>query len=91
MRFTLAASGHIAGVINPASRNKRNFWIDGELHTPERWFETAREVSGSWWTHWSGWLALHAGKQVAARATLGSTEFSPLEPAPGRYVTARTD
>jgi polyhydroxyalkanoate synthase len=91
VRFTLAASGHIAGVINPASRNKRNFWIDGELHTPERWFETAREVPGSWWTHWSGWLTLHAGEQVPARATLGSTEFSPLEPAPGRYVTARTD
>jgi polyhydroxyalkanoate synthase subunit PhaC len=91
VHFTLAASGHIAGVINPASRNKRNFWIDGELDAPERWLETAREVPGSWWTHWSGWLAHHAGEQVPARATLGSPEFSPLEPAPGRYVAARTD
>src|SRR5256885_1381153 len=55
VRFTLAASGHIAGVINPASRNKRSFWIDGELGKPQRWLETAREMAGSWWTDWSAW------------------------------------
>ena len=91
IRFTLAASGHIAGVINPASRNKRNFWIDGELgKQPERWLETAREVPGSWWTDWQAWLRTQAGEQVPARATLGNAEFSEIEPAPGRYVTART-
>ena len=62
VRFTLAASGHIAGVINPASRNKRSFWIEGELgNRPERWLETAREVPGSWWTDWSAWLRTYAG------------------------------
>ena len=91
IRFTLAASGHIAGVINPASRNKRNYWAEGELgKRPERWLETAREVPGSWWTDWSAWLRTHAGAQVPARASLGSTAFSEIEPAPGRYVTART-
>jgi polyhydroxyalkanoate synthase len=92
VRFTLAASGHIAGVINPASRNKRNFWIDGELSKrPERWLETAREVPGSWWTDWSAWLRTQSGEQIPARATLGNAEFSEIEPAPGRYVTARTN
>jgi polyhydroxyalkanoate synthase len=91
IRFTLAASGHIAGVINPASRNKRNFWIDGELgKQPERWLETAREVPGSWWTDWQAWLRTQSGEQVPARATLGNAEFSEIEPAPGRYVTVRT-
>jgi len=90
-RFTLAASGHIAGVINPASRNKRNFWIDGEAGTPERWLETAREMPGSWWNDWSSWLALHGGEHVPARVTLGNTDFPSIEPAPGRYVMARTD
>jgi len=90
--FVLAASGHIAGVINPASRSKRNFWIEGELgKRPERWLETAREVPGSWWTDWSAWLQTQSGEQIPARVTLGNAEFSEIEPAPGRYVTARTN
>jgi polyhydroxyalkanoate synthase len=92
VRFTLAASGHIAGVINPAARNKRSFWIDGELgKRPERWLETACEVPGSWWTDWRAWLRTQAGEQVPARTTLGDSEFKEIEPAPGRYVTARTN
>jgi polyhydroxyalkanoate synthase subunit PhaC len=87
VRFTLTASGHIAGVINPASRNKRNFWIDGELgKRSEDWFEGAREVPGSWWTDWSAWLRAQADKQILARAALGNAEFGEIEPAPGRYV-----
>jgi polyhydroxyalkanoate synthase len=89
-RFVLAASGHIAGVINPAARHKRNFWAEGEQgKRPERWLETAREVPGSWWSDWSGWLRSHAGTPVRARTRLGSTAFPEIEPAPGRYVTVR--
>jgi polyhydroxyalkanoate synthase subunit PhaC len=91
VRFTLAASGHIAGVINPASRNKRSFWIDGELGKPERWLETAREMAGSWWTDWSAWLRTQAGDQVSASAILGNVKFPEIEAAPGRYVAARSD
>ena len=89
-RFVLAASGHIAGVINPAARHKRNFWAEGEQgKRPERWLETAREVPGSWWSDWSAWLRSHAGTQVQARTRLGSAAFPEIEPAPGRYVTVR--
>ena len=92
VRFTLAASGHIAGVINPASRNKRSFWIDGKLGVqPELWIETAREVPGSWWTDWSAWLAAQAGNLVPARSQLGAAQFSEIELAPGRYVKVRSD
>jgi poly[(R)-3-hydroxyalkanoate] polymerase subunit PhaC len=91
VRFVLAASGHIAGVINPASRNKRNYWVAGEQgREPERWLETAREMPGSWWSDWSEWLRARAGEQVPARTRLGSATFPEIEPAPGRYVLVRT-
>jgi polyhydroxyalkanoate synthase len=92
VRFTLAASGHIAGVVNPATRKKRNFWVDGKVdEKPEQWLETAREMPGSWWTDWSVWLHQQGGGEVAARATLGSAAFPEIEQAPGRYVTQRSD
>jgi polyhydroxyalkanoate synthase len=86
-RFVLGASGHIAGVINPAARNKRNYWAEGEEgEGPGRWLETAREIPGSWWPDWSGWLRSRSGEQVPARKQLGSSAFPEIEPAPGRYV-----
>jgi polyhydroxyalkanoate synthase subunit PhaC len=89
-RFVLAASGHIAGVINPAARNKRNYWREGEQgKRAERWLETAREVPGSWWTDWSDWLRCRSGEQVRARTRLGTIAFPEIEPAPGRYVMVR--
>jgi polyhydroxyalkanoate synthase len=92
VRFTLAASGHIAGVINPACRNKRSFWVDGKLgNDAAQWLEDAREVPGSWWTDWSAWLKAQAGNLVSPRSQLGALQFSEIEPAPGRYVKMRSD
>ena len=85
--FVLSASGHIAGVVNPASRNRRNFWLGGKLpKDPERWFAAARSEPGSWWTHWSAWLAQHGGERVPAPQALGGAGHVEIEPAPGRYV-----
>lgn len=90
VRFVLAASGHVAGVINPVSRNKRNYWTDGEHgHGPDHWLATAKSVPGSWWQDWSKWLAEHGGDMVPARATPGGNRYRLLEPAPGRYVKER--
>ena len=90
MEFVLAASGHVAGVINPASKNKRNFWIGGELGKgPDHWLETAQSVAGSWWSNWDEWLKAQGGKQVPAPDQTGSEEFQETEPAPGAYVLAR--
>ena len=87
IRFALAASGHIAGVVNPASRNKRNYWINDALpQDPEHWLESATSHPGSWWADWSRWLAKHAGKRVPARSRLGGDRYNEIEPAPGRYV-----
>ncbi|GAB4218344.1 MAG: class I poly(R)-hydroxyalkanoic acid synthase [Rhodoferax sp.] len=91
-RFVMGASGHIAGVINPPAKKKRNHWIreDGQLPaTVDAWLEGAKDVPGSWWTDWSNWLAAHAGKQVAAPKGYGKGKFKVIEPAPGRYVQAK--
>jgi polyhydroxyalkanoate synthase len=86
-QFVLGASGHIAGVINPASKNKRSYWTDGKLgDDPDAWLESAKSQPGSWWTHWSNWLKPHAGKEIAAPKKPGNAKYKPIEPAPGRYV-----
>ncbi len=88
--FVLGASGHIAGTINSASKNKRNYWTNDKLVAdPDKWFAAAKEVPGSWWNEWARWLRPHAGKLIAARKTLGAPKFKPIEPAPGRYVKER--
>ena len=85
--FVLGASGHIAGVINPASKNKRSHWTNGKLPAQAAdWFKTATETPGSWWPVWAGWLGSHAGKQVAAPKTYGDRQHPVIEAAPGRYV-----
>lgn len=89
--FVLGASGHIAGAINPASKNRRSYWTsDAAPKDPDEWLDSAVEQKGSWWLHWIEWLRGHGGKQVAARGRLGSTRYEPIEPAPGRYVKERS-
>jgi polyhydroxyalkanoate synthase len=88
--FVLGASGHIAGVINPPKKNKRNYWTGGKRKgDADAWLDSATSVPGSWWPDWNGWLARHGGKRVAARAKLGNKRYPVVEPAPGRYVKAR--
>ncbi len=88
--FTLGASGHIAGVVNPPDPPKRGHWVNRRsADVPDRWLEHADSVAGSWWPEWSAWLAPHAGVRRKAPAQPGSADFAPLYPAPGRYVIER--
>ena len=90
MNFVLSGSGHVAGVINPANKNKRDHWINGELGKgADHWLETAESVPGSWWTDWDRWLKAQGGKQIDAPETTGSKEYAEIEPAPGAFVFAR--
>lgn len=91
-RYVLGASGHIAGVINPASKNKRSYWINDKLVAdPQVWLDAAEECPGSWWPQWATFLAEHGGKMVKAPVKMGAVGYSELEPAPGRYVKVRAD
>ncbi|MGE5945657.1 MAG: class I poly(R)-hydroxyalkanoic acid synthase [Betaproteobacteria bacterium] len=89
VRFVLGASGHIAGVINPASKNKRSYWLNDDVRSDaETWFNGATEQPGSWWSDWAAWLKPLAGTLRAPRK-LGTDRYQPIEPAPGRYVKER--
>ena len=88
--FVLGASGHIAGVINPAAKKRRSHWTGTPYPAdPEQWFSKATEHQGSWWPLWSQWLAKHGGASRKAPAKRGSAKYRPIEPAPGRYVKHR--
>ena len=86
-RFVLGASGHIAGGGNPASKNKRSFWVN---ETPqanaESWLASAEEKKGSWWSDWAAWLKRFSDGECPARDKLGNKKYRTIEPAPGRYV-----
>lgn len=90
VEFTLGESGHIAGVINPASQNRRNYWIGGEDgEEGDAWLASARRLPGSWWSHWAKWMKPFGGKRAPARQRLGDARHPKIEPAPGRYVKVR--
>lgn len=91
-RFVLGASGHIAGVINPASKNKRSYWLNDKASADaQSWFDAATECPGSWWPEWAEFLSEHGGKMVKAPTKAGAVGYSEIEPAPGRYVKVRAD
>ncbi len=85
-RFVLAASGHIAGVVNPPESGKYSHWINEELPaSPDTWLEGATELAGSWWPDWNRWVSAQAKAQVPAREP-GSGKLKAIEAAPGSYV-----
>ncbi len=86
VNFTLAMSGHVAGVVNPPAKDKYGFWTNDKLDAdPDTWLENAEQHGGSWWPHWSAWLAAQSGEQVPAR-TPGDGKLDVIEDAPGSYV-----
>ena len=88
--FTLAGSGHIAGVINAPAAKKYQHWTNAALPaTLAEWQADAVEHPGSWWDHWSAWLAKRAGKQLPARDP-EKGPLKPIEPAPGSYVKVKS-
>ena len=92
VKFVLGASGHIAGSINPASKNKRSYWTGpAPRGEPEDWLARATEHPGSWWNDWAQWLEEQRGPLKPAPKSPGSPKYPVLEPAPGSYVKTRAD
>jgi len=90
IKFVLADSGHIAGMISPPG-SKYGHWQNTNLpKTPAEWFETASLVKSSWWPTWEEWISGHSGGSVKAREPGGGLS-QPIEDAPGSYVRARAD
>jgi polyhydroxyalkanoate synthase len=88
--FTLAGSGHIAGVINPPAANKYQHWTNAALPpTLDEWLAGANEHPGSWWPHWSAWLAARSGAKTPARDPAAGP-LAPLEDAPGSFVKVKS-
>jgi len=94
LRFVLAGSGHIAGVVNPPSSGKYQYWINpkaNEASSLAEFVEGAEETRGSWWPDWLEWLRDRDGGTVPATGARlpGKGSLAAIEPAPGSYVRAR--
>jgi polyhydroxyalkanoate synthase subunit PhaC len=86
--FVLSSSGHIQAMVNPPSNPKASFFsrLGAPPTAAEQWLEEATRQPGSWWNHWTQWLAARSGKERNHPDALGNEEHPPLESAPGRYV-----
>ena len=93
VRFMLAGSGHVAGVVNHPNAKKYNHWTS-EAKTypasPDEWLAGATSHPGSWWPDWNKWLSAKSGPMVPARVP-GDGKLKPIENAPGSYVKVRVD
>jgi polyhydroxyalkanoate synthase len=89
VEFVLAGSGHIAGVVNPPDKVKYQYWTapKAAADTLEEWLAMAKEHPGSWWPHWSEWLARHSGAWRVPREP--GKNLGVIEPAPGSYVKVK--
>ncbi|MBI1205183.1 MAG: class I poly(R)-hydroxyalkanoic acid synthase [Rhodopseudomonas sp.] len=90
VKYVLAGSGHIAGVVNPPAKEKYQYWLGAPPfgENVEEWMTTAVEHPGSWWPDWLDWIKSLNAKTVPARA-IGGGKLEPIEDAPGSYVKAK--
>ena len=90
VRFVLGGSGHIAGIVNPPSANKYQYWTnEARPGSAEEWFKGATPTPGSWWNDWQAWIDARntSGKGPARQP--GDGKLKVLEDAPGSYVMLR--
>ncbi|WP_324749446.1 class I poly(R)-hydroxyalkanoic acid synthase [Sphingomonas sp. LY54] len=92
LRFVLAGSGHIAGVVNPPEAQKYQYWTnEAKVASLDEFIAGATETKGSWWPDWRGWIERQAGTKVPPTGARipGKGKLKPIEDAPGSYVRAR--
>jgi len=90
VKFVLSGSGHIAGVVNPPSKGKYQYWTGGKAGagTLDAWLKNAAEHPGSWWPDWIKWIKAQGAAQVKPREP-GGGKLKPIEDAPGSYVKVK--
>lgn len=91
IRFVLAASGHVAGVINPPAAEKYSYWVNSDLpEDPDNWLAETKQHTGSWWPDWESWLCqCNSGQNALGRDD--SSARTAIEAAPGSYVLERSE
>ncbi len=92
IKFVLAGSGHIAGVVNPPAQGKYQYWTNpAPVETLAEFVAGATETKGSWWPDWLDWLAGQDPATVPAKRArkAGKGKLKAIEDAPGSYVKAR--
>jgi polyhydroxyalkanoate synthase subunit PhaC len=90
VKYVLSGSGHIAGVVNPPSSDKYQYWTNDNIRdvSLSDWIKAAQEHKGSWWPDWREWLESIDAEQAPARG-IGTDALPPIEDAPGSYVRVR--
>ena len=91
-RFVLAGSGHIAGVVNPPSAHKYQYWTNQKsFDSFGSFLAGAKEHPGSWWPDWLKWLTRIAPDDAPPKGKRkpGGKGDKAIEDAPGRYVAMR--
>jgi polyhydroxyalkanoate synthase len=92
LRFVLAGSGHIAGVVNPPEAQKYQYWTnENKVDTLEEFIAGAKETKGSWWPDWLKWIDMKSDGKIAPKGARipGKGKLKAIEDAPGSYVKAR--
>ncbi|OPX55800.1 polyhydroxyalkanoate synthase [Oceanospirillum multiglobuliferum] len=93
VKFVLAGSGHIAGVVNPPDKKKYGFWTNDTLaETPDAWFAGAEKHEGSWWPNWQDWVTSNQyadPKAMVAAREPGKGKLKVIEAAPGSYAAKK--
>jgi polyhydroxyalkanoate synthase subunit PhaC len=90
VKYVLAGSGHIAGVINPPGKPKYQYWTGGKPTDVDKWLAKAKEHPGSWWPDWFEWLKSQDARTIPAR-DIGGGKLKAIEDAPGSYVRVKGD
>jgi polyhydroxyalkanoate synthase subunit PhaC len=86
--YVMAASGHIAGVVNPPAAQKYHYWTGGKPAGDfDQWVANATDHPGSWWPHWQRWIEARDNTRVPARKP--GKRMKTLGDAPGTYVKVR--
>ena len=90
VKYVLSGSGHIAGVVNPPSFGKYQYWTNDTINAPSlaEWMKNAQEHKGSWWPDWRVWIASIDSEEAPARQ-VGGGALPAIEDAPGSYVQVR--
>lgn len=86
INFTLTASGHVLGIVNPPTdEEKKHFWHGKVVlrETESDWIARTQKFKGTWWRHWIEWLHKQTGELINSSVT---PREKSLGAAPGTYV-----